>query len=227
MSGLTRLKITAYADGDFTKPDGQPFTVLMNPAKYSHRYKIKYTDPQAPGSSGGSPRFNKIPSESVSFELVFDGTGIVPSATTGLPVDVSTQIDAFKALVFGYSGQIHSTKFLALAWGTLLFKCRLTTLDINYTLFRPDGAPLRATATAAFDGYNDEEELARSANKSSPDLSHLVTVKAGDTLPLLCWNVYGTSTVYIQVARVNGLTGFRDIPPGTQLLFPPLGEARA
>jgi nucleoid-associated protein YgaU len=61
--------------------------------------------------------------------------------------------------------------------------------------------------------------------KSSPDLSHLVTVKAGDTLPLLCCNIYGSSVYYLEVARVNGLAHFRDLAPGMQLLFPPLQDS--
>jgi len=224
--GLAKLKITAYADGTFSKPLGEPFSVVINPHRYSHGYAIEYNDPQAQGSSGGSPQFNRIPSETVSFELVFDGTGVLPPAP-GVPPDVSKQIDLFKNLVFGYNGRIHSPKLLILAWGTLLFKCRLTSLDLTYTLFKPDGTPLRATANASFEGFNDEAELAKMANQSSPDLSHLVTVKAGDTLPLLCYDIYGSSAYYIQVARVNGLTGFRAIAPGTQLLFPPLSEASA
>jgi hypothetical protein len=227
MGGLTRLKITAYTDGSFNKQAGNPFTVLMNPSRYSHQYNIEYTDPQAPGSSGGSPNFNRVPSESVAFELIFDGTGVVPVQSSNSVPDVQKQIDAFKGLVFGYSGQIHSPKFLILAWGTLLFKCRLKTLGFQYTLFKPDGTPLRATANASFDGYQDESDLAREANKTSPDLTHLITVKAGDTLPLLCWDVYGTSSLYLRVAQFNELTGFRDIAVGTQLLFPPLSEAPA
>lgn len=223
--GLNKLKITAYSDGSFTKQVGAPFSVLINPEKYTHGYKIKYTDPKGQGSNGGSPNFNKIPSETVGFEIVFDGTGVVPSQTLGTPVDVKTQIDAFKELVFGYSGKIHETKYVVLSWASLRFKCRLVSLDLNYTLFKPDGSPLRATAKAQFTGFNDEAELAAEATKSSPDMSHLVTVKAGDTLPLLCWDVYGRSDLYIQVARVNGLVGFRDLSAGTRLLFPPLGEA--
>jgi nucleoid-associated protein YgaU len=63
------------------------------------------------------------------------------------------------------------------------------------------------------------------ANKTSPDLSHILTVRAGDILPLMCFDVYGSSAYYPQVARVNGLTEFRQLTPGTQLLFPPLGAA--
>jgi Contractile injection system tube protein len=225
--GLAKMKVSAYADGDFTqKLDEMP--VMINPEKYSHTFKILYTDPQAQGGNGGSPKFNKIPSDVVKMELVFDGTGVVPPGTgeTQSPTDgITKQIERFKNLVFSYDGKIHSPKFLTLAWGTLLFRCRLSTLDLTFSLFKPDGTPLRARASTVFLGYNDEEQLAKQANKSSPDLSHLILVKAGDTLPLLCAGVYGTSSVYIQVARANGLTGFRDLQPGTQLLFPPLGDA--
>lgn len=227
-SGITKMIITAYTDGDFLQKAGAPFQVMINPEKYTHKYSIKYTDPQAQGSSGGSPRFNKVPSEVVTFEIVFDATGVVPGPVPLLapPKDgIAKQIETFKSLVFAYSGKIHSPKFITVSWGSLLFRGRLSTLDLRYTLFKPDGSPLRATAAVTLLGYSDEEELARRANKTSPDLTHLVTVNAGDTLPLLCWNIYGSSSYYLQVAAANGLTGFRDIPAGTQLVFPPLAES--
>lgn len=225
---LEKMIVKAYSDPDFAKKIGE-YTVMINPEKYSHSYRICYNDVQAQGSPGGSPQFNKIPSDTVSFELVFDGTGVVPTPLPGvIPYTgdgVADQIDAFKKLVFSYNGNIHSPNYLTLVWGKLLFKCRLSKLDLSYTLFKPDGTPLRARANATFKGFNDEEELQLSANKSSPDLSHVLTVKAGDTLPLMCDGVYGRSDYYVQVARVNGLTDFRRLKVGAQLLFPPLGEA--
>jgi hypothetical protein len=229
MSGLVKMKVTAWENSDFTGNLGE-MEVMINPEKYSQTYKICYTDPQAQGSNGGSPKFRKIPSETVKLELVFDGTGVVPPAKgeKQSPTDgITKKINQFRTLVFNFNGKIHSPKFLTLAWGRLLFNGRLSTLDITYTLFKPDGTPLRARASTTFIGYNDEDELAKMANKSSPDLSHLITVKAGDTLPLLCQGVYGSSAFYVQVARANNLTDFRRIAPGTRLLFPPLGDAPA
>jgi hypothetical protein len=138
---------------------------------------------------------------------------------------ITKQVDTFRSVVFDYDGNIHSPTFLKLNWASLNFKCRLTTLDIRYTLFKPDGTPLRARANAAFIVFYDEKELARMANNTSPDLSHLVTVKGGDTLPLLCYEIYGSSTPYLEVARVNRLENFRNLVTGTQLLFPPLQDS--
>jgi hypothetical protein len=225
LGGLEKMKISSYAKSDLS---GVPksFTVFINPEKYSHSYKICYNDVQAQGSSGGSPEFNKIFADTVKFELVFDGTGVVPAALPGIGIftedGITKMIADFKNVVFDYDGSIHSPRYLKLSWGTLLFSCRLTALDISYTLFKPDGTPLRARANATFLGYTDEDELAKLANKSSPDLTHVVTVKAGETLPLLCHRIYGSSTHYRKIAEVNGLTDFRALSAGQKLLFPPL-----
>lgn len=220
---LERMVIIAYTDSKFTKKLDE-FSVTINPASYSHLYEIRYNQVQAQGSPEGSPVYNRTPSDIVTFQLVFDGTGVVPSVLPGVVPytadGITKQIAKFKALVFSYNGNIHSPNYLLLSWGTLLFRCRLQNFKVNYTLFKPDGTPLRARVDVTVKGYNDEETIALRANKSSPDLSHVLTVKAGDTLPLMCYGIYGTSTPYIKIAEVNGLTDFRKLRPGQQLLFP-------
>lgn len=226
--GLEKMLITAYERKNFTVKVGES-NVYINPEKYSHSYEICYNNVQTQGSPGGEPIFNRIPSDKVEFELVFDGTGVVPTMIPGvipfLDDGITVQIEKLKLLMFTYNKNSHSPNFLVLTWGKLLFKGRLESLSITYTLFKPDGTPLRARAHAVFVGFNDEVALALKANKSSPDMTHELVVKAGDTLPLMCYAVYGASAYYVEVARTNGLTDFRNIPVGTRLLFPPLGDA--
>jgi hypothetical protein len=227
---LEKLKVRAYSNSSFDTEVGS-IQVWINPEKYTHVYRVCYNDRQAQGSPGGSPDFDKIPSDRVSFELVFDGTGVVGSPVPGLVPytadGITQQVDAFRKLVFSYDGNIHSPRYLQLVWGTFFFTCRLKELSLTYTLFKPDGTPLRARANATFLGYTDEVTLAKMAKKSSPDLTHVRTVRAGDTLPLLCWEVYGSSEWYARVAEANRLSGFRDLVVGTQVVFPPLGDAPA
>lgn len=230
LGGLQKMKILAYEVGNFKTPTDE-FSVYINPDKYSHSFQICYNDVQAQGAPGGSPNFNKVLSETVKFELVFDGTGVIPSALPGvLPFlgdGITKQIADFKKVVYNYEGEIHSPRYIELVWGTLMFTCRLSTLSLTYTMFKPDGTPLRARADATFISYKDETELALSSDPKSPDLSKVLTVTAGDTLPLMCYGVYGSSMYYPQIAEVNGLTDFRDLVVGARLLFPPLGDAIA
>lgn len=123
-------------------------------------------------------------------------------------------------MVYNYVGNKHEPNIVHIIWGTLYFVCRLTSFKVDYVLFKPDGTPLRAKVTLAFSGYMTNKEEALQAKRSSPDLTHIIEFKAGDTLPLLCQRVYQDGSYYQLVARVNNLSNFRAITPGTKLLFP-------
>lgn len=224
--GLEHLVIKGFADQSYHQQVGD-FTVWINPASYTHDYAVSYTDRQGPGSNGASPEFNKVCQETVAFELVFDTTGVIPPPVPGmsLPVDgVAGLIDAFKQLTITVNSDTHRPNFLRLTWAQLQFDCVLAKLNITYTLFKPDGTPLRAKLAVSFNSFASEVELSEEADLHSPDVSHLVTVLAGDTLPALCHRVYGNSGHYLGVAAFNGLSGFRHLVPGTELVFPPLSE---
>lgn len=222
---LEKLKIRAFEDDRFKRRAGE-LSVSINPDKYARSYTVDLCDDNEPGSNGASLKFNKVSSESISFELVFDGTGVVPASIQGTEASsdegIHEQLKAFTKLVSGYDGKIHSPRYLVLSWGKLSYPCLLSKIDVTYTLFKPDGTPLRARANVTFLRYVNPALLRKEANNSSPDMSHLVTVKAGDTLPLLCHRIYGSSVHYRKVAAINGLTGFRTLVVGSQLLFPPL-----
>ncbi len=218
-----KLTITAYSDPGFTSKVGEPFTVWMNPTSYTHNTQVGYNDRQAQGSSGPSPEFNRVSAETVSFELLFDATGVVPVPSgQSYSNGVSDAISQLITLTVTLNGDIHSPNYLILSWAQLQFQCVLESMSINYTLFRPDGTPLRAKVQTSFQSYTSETQLANEEGKNSPDMTHIVIVNGGDTLPLLCYQIYGDSSYYWRVAAVNNLIDFRNLQPGTQLLFPPL-----
>ncbi len=215
---LVKLSIIGYTDAKFSSKAGNPYEVMLNPEKYTHTHSVNYNADQPPGSLGVNFKFEKIPPEKVSFELTLDATGALPNPISDLPANIS----ALKEVVYNYNGSIHSPNYVKLSWGTMLFKAKLTNLTINYTMFKPDGTPLRAKVNLDFDGYLDGQVLAAAADNQSPDISHMVTIKAGDTLPSLCFKIYGDSSYYSDVAEANGIINFRKLIPGKKILFPPL-----
>ena len=98
----------------------------------------------------------------------------------------------------------------------------LLRADITYKLFNADGTPLRAVMEATFSENRDDATRVAESNDSSPDLTHVRTVKAGDTLPLLAHKIYGDSAYYLEVARINRVDNFRQLVPGQKLIFPPI-----
>lgn len=218
--GLTKLKIT--------KIGGSPldfFEVPINPSKVTMKYGVQFDETKPQGKVKAEQRFTKYDNVTVDFEIIFDGTGAykfyTPLSTS--PDDVSDQVEAFKELCYDYNGQKHEPNVVTLSWGsTLSLDCRLESLTINYELFKSNGNPLRAKANVTFKEHTESEDEASEINENSPDLSHFHSVREGDTLPLMCNRIYGDPTLYLEVARVNGITNFRNIKPGSEILFPPI-----
>ena len=225
---LKKLRIDKYDDEEYAVKTEDYYDLLINPDTYTHTYSIQYNDTTAPGRPKAQTKFARMGQETVSFKIMFDGTGVVPGTPPdGKSTSIKKTIDDFRNLCLKYNGQLHEPNFLQLTWGTLAFRCRLKGFNLKYLLFTPEGEPVRAEADVNFVGYTAPDEAAKEVKMGSADMSHLVTVKAGDTLPLLCYRIYGTSVLYPQVARINGLKGFRRIAPGTQLLFPPIRNSPA
>jgi len=223
---LQKLQITAYKEATFKASEeiseGE-FNVKINPETYALDYKIKYSEDQASGTSGDLPKFDKTEPLGLSFKFIFDSTGALPNTTDDERENgIAEELARFKKVVFEYVGEKHAPPFLELIWGTLLFRCVLTGMKINYKLFRPDGSPVRAEVDAKFKEILDPELRVAQENDQSPDLTHVRTVKDGDTLPLYCKDIYGDPKYYIEVARVNKLISFRNLKVGQRIEFPPL-----
>jgi hypothetical protein len=221
---LQKLKVIGYSDPQFNNQvDDGEFNVLINPENYSFKYRIEQTNTQAPGTSAAAPRFNKILPQELAFNFIFDNTGAV-SGTTPSDDGVVNDIESFKRIVLDYEGETHRPNYVKISWGTLLFKGTLTEMEIAFRLFKPDGTPIRANANAKFRGFVEDNLRVARENAQSPDLTHMRMVKEGDTLPLMAYKIYGDSKYYIEVARVNKLTDFRNIVAGSSLLFPPIDK---
>jgi len=218
MAELKKLEIKAYSDEEFSSETGSPFTVLINPKTYKRTKKINYDTANDPGKAGKAIEFNSYDPEVFSIDFILDGTGVL----SGSDKTVDELIDDLNDTVYTYSGDIHQPNFIGIAWGSLSFFGRLESLTVEYTLFKSSGTPLRAKVSLSLKSHISSAKEKKLAGRNSPDMTHIVTVKDGDTLPLLCYKIYKDSTFYLKVARVNNLLSFRDLEPGTKLLFPPI-----
>jgi hypothetical protein len=219
-NNVSKLKIFSYPDADRKNSDGN-MDVLVNPESYSQKITVKYSEKQAPGTTAVLPKFSRIEPQKLDFELLFDSTGVINGVkddTNG----IETNLADFKKLVLEYKGDKHRPRFLSIYWGKLKFDCCLENLDITYKLFRYDGLPLRAIAKVGFIGFMDDTKRVNKEDSHSPDLTHVKTVKEGDTLPLMSFQVYGDSKYYIEVADANGLNDFRNLKTGMKIKFPPI-----
>jgi nucleoid-associated protein YgaU len=222
---LEKLKVIAFSDPKFNNKVGDgEFSTLLNPEKYVYQYKIEQNEQQASGTSATATKFNKKLPEELQIDFVFDRTGIIPEKAR-TEDGIIDDLDHFKKVVLDYNGDQHKPNYVMISWGSLLFKGSLVEMNIEFKLFRPDGTPIRAIAKTKFKGFVEDDLRVAKENKNSPDLTHYRIVRAGETLPLMAYRIYGDSSYYLAVARANNLADFRNLKPGQEIYFPPIQKS--
>jgi hypothetical protein len=214
---LEKLLIIAYEKPDYSGSPAGKFESYLNPNEITISYELEWDAAQGSGSTNSRMNFKKAKPGDLSLTFFIDGTG-----ADGRELKVQDKVEEFQ-LVTGYNGKIHRANYLKVMWGTLAVKrCVLKSASIAYKLFKPNGVPLRAVITATFTDNSDDKTRVAMAQDESPDLTHIRLVKAGDSLPEMCFNIYGDPRYYLDVARQNRLDNFRQLKPGTRILFPPI-----
>jgi nucleoid-associated protein YgaU len=218
---VKRLLIQAYDNPKCTGTVQNSIEAFINPESFTNTYSVQYNPSNEPGSSANTAIFSKIAPAEFKFKLIVDGTGIVA------PYDpkyksVDAYLADFRATTYDYVSSIHRPYYLRLSWGKIMVTAVLKSYTLTYSLFKPDGTALRASIDAQFTESIDYSDKTNMASRNSPDLTHFRTVKAGDTLPLMAYKIYGDSSYYLQVAKSNGLNSIYGINPGDSITFDPL-----
>jgi hypothetical protein len=214
---LKKMIIEAHRQADYSDEAVETFTVMFNPTSYTQKYELEYQDEQGAGTTSSPQVFGNIKPQDYSFDFVFDGTGAVVDET-----DVHKEVEHFLKVTGKHDGEIHRPFYLLLSWSKLSVKCVLKSAEITYSLFKSDGDPLRAKVKAVFSENVEETLRVATERNSSPDLTHVRTVKDKNNLPLLAYNIYGDPSYYFQLASANNLKHFRKLETGTELSFPPV-----
>jgi hypothetical protein len=202
--------------GGAGNPD-ETYIAKINPEKFSFRRAVRFNEDENANTAGDAKQHEGYEGDTLTFDLIFDGTGIATQHT-----DVEQEIEDLLEVAYDYQGDTHEPRYLIVVWGNFGFKCKLQNITLDYTLFKSDGVPLRAKASLTLIGSINSEVEELKANKQSPDMTHIKTVRIGDTLPQLCKDVYRDPKYYIQVARHNNIINFRNLRLGSRIVFPPL-----
>lgn len=232
---MEKVRIYAFKDKNFADPGegiskvDPAFLIPVNPESFTKNLRIDLDQRRGHGNSGTDIRFKSTVPEELRLEFILDGTetidGYGGSDTTMKSMPVHDQLQKFLNSVYKYEGEIHRPNFLLLIWGSeIRFRCVLSNLDINHTLFNNKGEPLRVKLNATFLNYKAQAERLAEERRSSPDLSHYRMTKEGDRLDLMTYKIYNNTQYFLQVARVNQLTRIRNIQPGVELYFPPVNK---
>jgi hypothetical protein len=224
MLGMSvKMVIEAYKDEKFTqKASPDSFTLQINPESFSLKHEAVNGNPVRDASSEEVNRVASPSRKTLSLNFPLDQSGVMLLPLKNSKLTLTDTIKLFLDVCIKVNGTTHISNYLKIRWGDFTFPCRCDSADIDYRLFNPLGKPVRVIVNADFTEFIDEETEEKLQNKNSPDMSHLVTIREGDSLPALCYDIYGSSSYYLQVARINKLSSFRTLKAGSRILFPRL-----
>ncbi|MEU9099145.1 LysM peptidoglycan-binding domain-containing protein [Streptomyces sp. NPDC048361] len=182
------------------------------------------TTPAISYSRGAPPKFTGAMPASLQLEVFLDASG-TPTSTT-VQSQVELLLSCCEVTSQSISAKAPSPPWVEFSWGsfsTVQFIAYVTSVNANYTLFSPNGIPLRATCTLALTEVSSETKR---QNPTSGALSarRVHRTVAGDTLASLAWREYGDATQWRVIAEANEIDDPMRLRPGTELLLPASSE---
>jgi nucleoid-associated protein YgaU len=208
--------------------------VQFNPTEFSMEKAAQIAEIAIPGIDSPVLQFVRGQNEKVTLELFFDTTedGTAAGATS-----VTTKTNEFYALV-KMSGEEHAPPRCRFGWGDEFpglvnqtgtvsgtrkaFDCIVESIQQKFTLFSPEGVPLRATLSVSLREYKSLETQLQQLNLQSSDHTKVHTVQRGETLPQIAYQTYRDSTQWRLIAHANRILRPRYLQPGRVLELPPL-----
>lgn len=168
-----------------------------------------------------TPEFKGSGPRQLSLEVFLD-----QSMTRGdVSKDVETLFACLTPLPEKLSANTPVPPFVKFCWGkTIEFTAFLKSVNAKYTLFTPEGVPLRAVCTISL------EELPGEPGRQNPTSGGLAplrmhTVVAGDTLQSVAYKEYGSPALWRALAEENQVDDPLRLRPGTHLRIPAPDQA--
>jgi hypothetical protein len=217
------------ANGNLTSP---LLSVSFNPTEYTLNKAAQIAEVAIPGLDSPILQFVRGQTETLSLDLFFDTTesGMDDQATS-----VTTLTDPFYQLI-KIDGNTHAPRVCFFSWGDQFpgqrnyastgspqrhgFKCIVESVRQRFTLFSPQGVPLRATLTVSLKEYKTLAEQIAELNKTSPDHTRVHVVQQGETLSRIAAAEYNDPTQWRAIADDNKLDDPLALTPGMSLSLP-------
>ncbi len=215
---LSRAKLDIYGKYENGSLSDGPTSLefMFNPASLKTSQEVKLKERQAnqdvsvPEYAGTNPVCFTIP------EAWFD------TYETGASVR-KTYIDTLEKLMI-YKKESHIVPVVVFVWGKFTdsntnpdYVFFLKKLDVEYTMFLPDGTPVRAKVNMTLEQIPNPK-----LDKRSPDHAKLYVVKRGDTLQSIAFAEYDDPGEWRRIAVSNSIVDPMDLRPGMRLLVPPI-----
>ncbi len=156
---LELLTISGYTNKTFQKTVSEnPYQLIINPdtLNWSRILTPNIENPISKKESHDTSLVN------LKFDIVIDCTGIVDPKRTNL----IEEIKSLEAQLYVNADEDYTPNYVKVEWGKeICFFSQLKSCDIDYTLFKPDGTPVRAKVSFVFGKQNPAKKATKNKSK--------------------------------------------------------------
>jgi nucleoid-associated protein YgaU len=207
------------------------FVAAYNPTELLFEKQMAFAEITIPGLDAPLQQFVRGQAEKLSIELFFDTT----EAGMGLGAQsVTKQTDKVFQLA-RIDPDSHAPPIVRFSWNqhiagdSLDVRCRqqrnsfkgiIESIRQKFTLFSPQGVPLRATVNLVLREYRTLDEQLDQLKLKSADHTRSHTVRGGETLTAVATEEWNRPEEWRRIADANDLDDPRRLRPGTFLTIP-------
>lgn len=208
--------------------------VQFNPTEFTLNKGVQMAEIAIPGLDSPLLQFVRGQAETLVFDLFFDTTesGMGLGATS-----VTTQTDRiYQLMKIDPSG--HAPPVVAFLWNSKFpgadvsdevgnqkrtcFQGIIESIRQRFTLFTPEGIPLRAVLTVTMKEYKTLHEQLDQLNLNSPDRTQSHVIRQGETLAGIAARHYRLPGEWRAIASENEIDDPRRLVVGAFLTVPPI-----
>jgi nucleoid-associated protein YgaU len=194
--------------------DDPAIPLKFNPAEYQLSKTNNFAEIAIPGLESPPLQWVRGGAETLSMDLLVD--------TSGTLEDVRVKyVDRLRGLL-DIDATLHAPPIVRFTWDAAVFTGVLESLATSYTLFDPQGVPLRARLTVSMKEYRPAAVQVREEPRTSPTVDKVWVVGAGDTLSGIAAAVYKDAGRWRVLAEANAIADPRALEPGRLLTIPRL-----
>ncbi len=219
------IKAAIVVDPADRGPGLQPIIVVQfNPAEYTLSKGAQIAEIAIPGIDSPILQFVRGQNEKLTLELFFDTTQFGMGALAVLDVRLLTN-PVYQLVKI--QSKTHAPPRVRFIWGRgLSFRAIVESVQQKFTVFNPEGVPLRAALSVTFREYKTLEEQLKELNLQSSDHTKRRVVRQGDTLAQIAFEEYRDASQWRHIAEAPAnaavLKDPRRLVPGTELEIPAL-----
>lgn len=218
---LERAYLTRKDDSDVVA------SFMFNPTEFTVEKSNHFAEINIPGLPSPVYQFVRGNARSVTLDLFFDtyekreDVRKYTDKITGWDAgSMFSKIPQHAKGLMDIDSELHAPPVCLFIWGSFIFQCIIERVSKRFTMFLPEGIPVRATLSVTLKEYREVETQIKEISPHSADLTKRRIATEGESLWFIAAKEYGDPKDWRLIADANKIDNPRILIPGQELVIP-------